>query len=276
MKTPKLTKPKLSRPKGASTNLKAPKPIADLYADLRDRRLLPLVGLLVAAIVAVPFLLSDHSSPEPHLAVSPPATPTAATFSVVPAKQELRDPNVRLAHRKRESPFSTYAAVRASNETREVVESVINGEGGGAEVPATTETAPPATEPAPESQPPVLKATVKANVGTAAVIKAGYTEFEPKEQAVEPQTRLPKPENAVVVYTGPSKDGKGALFLMTNSVSAYYGEGTCELGGEACQVLELRPGKSATFAVGYGETRYKVTLLGFTPIVREETVERGG
>jgi hypothetical protein len=275
MKTPKFTKPKLSKPKGVSTNVKAPKPVADLYADLRDRRLLPLVLLLVVAIVAVPFLLADKDSTQPTLALTPPsAKPTAATFAVVPAKQELRDPGIRFKHGKRVSPFSSYAAAGVSKEQREEVEGVVEAvENGGAEVPSTTETVPPPTETetAPESQPG--HTTVKATLGTEAVIKTGYVESEAKETAIPPQTRLPKPENPVVVYTGPSKDGQGALFLMTNSVSAYYGSGKCVLGGEICQVLELRQGKSATFAVGFGETRYKVTLLGFVPIVKEGTVE---
>jgi hypothetical protein len=280
MKIPKFTKLKLKKPSGVSTDLKPPKAVADLYADLRDRRLLPLVALLAIAIVAVPFLLADKSPTKPaFVPASPGAAPAAATFSVVPAKQQLRDYRKRLKHRKRESPFSLYAAARVSNETREQVEEVVDTvENGGAVAPETTETggtetSPPVEEAAP-SQPPV-KATIKANVGVAAVIKAGFVGSEPKQSEIPSQTRLPKPETPVVVYTGPSKDGTGAVFLMSNSVTAYYGKGRCVLGGEICQELELQPGKSATFAVGYGETRYKVTLLGFKPVVKEATIERG-
>ena len=41
--------------------LKVPPFLIDLYYDLRDRRLLPLVALVVVAIVAVPFLLGGGS-----------------------------------------------------------------------------------------------------------------------------------------------------------------------------------------------------------------------
>ena len=41
--------------------LKVPPFLSDLFYDLRDRRLLPLVALVVVAIVAVPFLLGGES-----------------------------------------------------------------------------------------------------------------------------------------------------------------------------------------------------------------------
>jgi len=284
MKAPKLKKPNLKLSKGSSASLKPPKLATDLYADLRDRRLLPLIAVLGVAIVAVPFLLSDKSEQKPAPVAAAPPAPAAASFSVVPAKPELRDYRKRLHHRKRESPFSTYAAARVPNETREQVEGVINTEGSGSETTATetsTETSTtgateaPTTEYAP-AQPPVIKATVKANVGFAAVLKVGFVDGEPQQRAIEGQTELPNEKNPAIVYTGISPDKKGALFLMTNSVTAFYGDGKCVVNGPPCQQLKLEVGKSATFAIGFGETRYKVTLLGFAPIVKEEKIERGG
>jgi hypothetical protein len=279
LKMPKLKVPSGGRgkPAGAASNLKPPKVVADLYADLRERRLLPLVALLAVAIVAAPFLLSDDSgSSSPTPIPLPPEQAQVASFSVVPAAEQLRDYRKRLQHRKRESPFNSYAAARVSNETREEVEGALEGdeegsvEGGGAEAPvAPAESSPPAQ--APVAEPPVVKATV--DLGVMAVVKVGYVDAVPHAEKIGSQTKLPKPEQPVVVYTGPSKDEQGALFLMSTDVSAYYGSGKCVLGGQLCQVLELRPGKSATFAVGYGETRYKVTLLGFEPIVREATIQ---
>lgn len=284
MKTPKLKKPSLKRPPGGGSSIKPPKLVSDLYADLRDRRLLPLMALLAVAIVAAPFLLSNDDSPEPPPVPAPAAPPaTAASFEVVPAQPELRDYRKRLEHRKRVSPFSTYAAARVSNQTREEVEGVLNTvEGGGGTETATTETAvptgateAPTTEYAP-AQPPVVKATVKANVGYAAVLEVGFVGSDPHERTVEDQTKLPSEKNPAIVYTGISPDKSGGLFLMTNNVTAFYGKGQCVLGGATCQQLKLKVGKSATFAIGFGETRYKVTLVGFVPIVKEAKIERGG
>ena len=50
--------------------------LKDLYRDLRDRRLLPVVIALAVAIVAVPFLLGGGSEPVP------PTAPAAATSGV--------------------------------------------------------------------------------------------------------------------------------------------------------------------------------------------------
>ncbi|MEX0973009.1 MAG: hypothetical protein WDZ46_07100 [Solirubrobacterales bacterium] len=92
-------------------NLKVPPFAADVYYDLRDRRLLPLVALVVVAIAAVPFLLGgDGDEPAP-----PAAGPTAAQiedevagasrFTVVEAQPGLRDYRKRLRNRTPTNPF---------------------------------------------------------------------------------------------------------------------------------------------------------------------------
>lgn len=94
-------------------SLKVPTALQDLYQDLKERRLLPLVGLLVVAIVAVPFLLKG-GSPEGEAALAPlpvePASPTAqeASVSVVPATPGLRDYHKRLSHRHASNPFKPH------------------------------------------------------------------------------------------------------------------------------------------------------------------------
>ena len=92
-------------------DMKAPPFVADIYHDLRERRLLPLIALVVVAIVAVPFLLGGSEKPAPPL----PAIGMAAggesqaidtsSLKVVQAKPGLRDYKKRLAHRKPRNPF---------------------------------------------------------------------------------------------------------------------------------------------------------------------------
>ena len=48
--------------------VKTPKFLTDLVRDLRDRRLLPLVAVLVVAIVAVPIALSKSAAQPPSTA----------------------------------------------------------------------------------------------------------------------------------------------------------------------------------------------------------------
>jgi hypothetical protein len=112
--------PKLSRKGGGEKpsrrsmggpELHAPKFLTDLYADLRDRRLLPLVVLLVAAMIAAPILLPGVGSHEeeeaaPVVSVSGGESEASdATLTVVPAESGLRDYKKRLAHRAPLNPF---------------------------------------------------------------------------------------------------------------------------------------------------------------------------
>jgi hypothetical protein len=103
----------MKRPKGPELKMpemSVPPVLADLFYDLRDRRLLPLVVLVVVAIVAVPFLLGSSREPVPP-APTEAATATgsaaadAATIAVVQAKPGLRDYRKRLADRSPADPF---------------------------------------------------------------------------------------------------------------------------------------------------------------------------
>ena len=53
--------PELKMPKLKGSDAKVPPVLADLYYDLRDRRLLPLIALILVAIVAAPFLLKERA-----------------------------------------------------------------------------------------------------------------------------------------------------------------------------------------------------------------------
>jgi hypothetical protein len=105
---------KLSRPKGPELKMpevKVPDFLADLYYDLRDRRLLPLLALVLVAIVATPFLLGQKSETE-----LPPAAAGAisalretsapsSALTVVEAEPGLREYQKRLRGRKPTDPF---------------------------------------------------------------------------------------------------------------------------------------------------------------------------
>jgi len=92
--------------------VKAPKFVSDLYYDLRDRRLLPLVALLLVAILATPFLLSQGSEPEVPPAASAAIQalkeeggPREASLVVVESRPGLRDYRRRLRNRTPLDPF---------------------------------------------------------------------------------------------------------------------------------------------------------------------------
>jgi hypothetical protein len=99
--------PELKMPKLRGGEMKVPPFLSDLYADLRDRRLLPLVALILVAIVAAPVLLAgDPPEPEPVPApVVGGSAPAAQSLTVVKAEPGLRNYKKRLAHRSPTNPF---------------------------------------------------------------------------------------------------------------------------------------------------------------------------
>jgi hypothetical protein len=111
MKRPELKRLKkstLKLPKGG-----VPPFLSDLFFDLRDRRLLPLIALIVVAIAAVPFLLGGDSDAEqgrvpPVRGASASASAAAAEtpiLNVVAANPGLRDYRKRLRRRTPTDPF---------------------------------------------------------------------------------------------------------------------------------------------------------------------------
>jgi hypothetical protein len=107
---------RLKGPELKLSGLKPPAFLADLYYDLRDRRLLPLVALVVVAIVATPILLSQKSEANPPaagagaIAVLKEASSKSSALRVVEATPGLRDYRKRLRGRKPTDPFHQPAA----------------------------------------------------------------------------------------------------------------------------------------------------------------------
>ena len=88
--------------------IKAPAFVADLYYDLRDRRLLLPLALVLVAIAAVPFLLggSDPEVPPPAaVGVGVTEQSASASLAVVEATPGLRDYKKRLRNRTSTNPF---------------------------------------------------------------------------------------------------------------------------------------------------------------------------
>lgn len=159
---PELKMPDLKGVKDNLKGVKGMKPpawLADLYCDMRDRRLLPLVALVAVAIAAVPFLLGgsegevappvadDAAAGEPALGAEP------TRLTVVEAKPGLRNYKKRL---KRRSPSDPFAQKYTSVPPQARLESVgpAGGGGGGSAVSVTEATGGGGSEtPTPEGSP---------------------------------------------------------------------------------------------------------------------------
>jgi hypothetical protein len=265
-------------------NAKVPPFLSDLYYDLVDRRLLPLVGLVLVAIVAVPFLLgADHEEvePAPEASTGTPAVGAKASrLTVVEAQPGLRDYRKRLANREPTDPFKQRftGSVRKGGLPNDEATS----SGGGEATTTTTEsssTPPTSSGPVTETAPPggsgepelrlftfavdvrIIRTTEKTNGGK------DRSKPETREEVVPPAA-LPNAKSQVVTYMGISPKTRKPLFLVSDDVEAIFGEPKCISGSESCQLLEVDLNLPTTFVYGPTGARYKLNVLKVEPVLK--------
>jgi hypothetical protein len=111
------------------SELKVPEWLYDLYYDLKDRNLLPLVAILIVAMVAMPIILESSKHSDGEEPVRPPTTATASSAAggdeaIVVSRSEpgLRDLRRRFKHAVALDPFAkkvVEAAAEAGGESTE-------------------------------------------------------------------------------------------------------------------------------------------------------------
>jgi hypothetical protein len=292
---------KLKGPDLKMPEMKVPAFVSDLYYDLRDRRLLPLVAIVLVAIVAVPFLLSGGSSESSPLRVEPPVDDSVNTsqLTVVKGTPGLRDYRRRLQKRSPKDPFQgparkpdLSAAQLGSNgdngfESSEVTSSststTTTSEGSTTETTKTTKEDGVVTtekETKTESDETGSSGEGAPNEVTLFVfaidVRIKKTTMAPDGSTASghPETRsrvlspapLPGEKTQVVTYAGINPKTKNALFLISDEVTSIFGEAKCLSGDQACQLLEVEKDMPLTFVYGPGDARYKVTVLKIYPV----------
>lgn len=285
LKLPKLKKPSLKRGDTSGEGAKGPsiKPpafLADLYYDMRDRRLLPIIALVLVAIVAVPFLMG--SDPEPLPPVSEGASPEVTTarasqLTVVEATPGLRDYRKRLRGRSATDPFvqqytesaggggsegGSSSSSRSSSAESAPVETGGAGDDGGETALAPT--------PAPNGSgsggdvPPTTGRlfAYRPNVrfGVAGSESLAVHEHLPLGSL------LPK-KNPIAVFIGSSENGKRVAFNLSRDVIDVRGPGSCAGGKEDCSLLFLRAGQAVDLVTEAGQTfRLHVVQIDFVEV----------
>jgi hypothetical protein len=268
-------------------NLKMPPVFSDIYWDLRERHLLPLIALIVVAIVAVPFLLggdSEEAAPEPVTAGTGGAVAIeagrSATLAVVQAEPGLRDYHQRLSGRSPTDPFVQRYATPVtkgaelneesggSGEETTITtggESESGGESGGGESGGGKSTGGGSSSGG-------QGITLFAFAIDAKVVRSGgkNSKSSKKETRVEhgvlPQEPLPGKKAEVVTYMGISKKGR-PLLLVSADVQSVFGETKCVTGDEVCQLIEAEPGFPVVFVYGANEVHYTINVLKIKPVV---------
>jgi hypothetical protein len=285
-----------SGPELKMPELKVPTFLVDLYWDLRERHLLPLVVLAIVAIVAVPFLLGGGSkeqagSPASPLGAAPSPEPAGSKLTVVEAKPGLRDPSKRLRADKPTDPFvqrytapvltgtqlgngeeeggssSTSSSTSTSTSTT-VTKTSSNGK--------TTEVTTENGSPGGTAQPGHLTLFAFAIdvkiVRTSTTADGGKDRGEPDvRHRVVPPAALPSEKTQVVTYMGISPKTRAPMLLISDAVTSVFGEAKCLSGTSACQLIEVEPGMPMTFVYGPDSVRYKITVLKVEPVVAGHT-----
>jgi hypothetical protein len=268
-------------------NVKVPGFLSDLYQDLVDRRLLPLVALILVAIVAAPFLLGE-SEPAP---VPPAPTPGSAgadqtsSLTVVEAQPGLRDYRRRLERRSPTDPFKQHhtGAPSTGGLPDESTSSTTSTSG---EASVTSPSESPSSTPvesSPGGSPPsgdgsdIAPGELRLFTFAADVrISSARTTADGKKEKSEPEVRrevvppaaLPSAKAQVVTYMGISPKTRKPLFLISDDVEAIFGEGKCLSGSESCQLLEVDTQMPITFVYEPTGTRYKINVLKVEPVVK--------
>jgi hypothetical protein len=280
---------RLKGPELKLSELKVPPFLSDLYWDLRDRRLLPLVGLVLLAIVAVPFLLgggSEEGEPPASLTVEPPAASGGSETSrlvAVEAKPGLRDYHKRLDHRSPTNPFKQrYTAPQTSG-------AELGGDLSSTSSTSTT-TVTETTSSDGDSTTKVTTDVTDESGGDggaapddlrlfsfAADIKITRSETKPNGTVVHgkptvrdrvlPPSALPSEKAPIVNYLSISPKTKNPLLLISDEVTGVFGEGKCLSGAATCQLLEVEPKFPVTFVTGGGKVRYKIEILKVKPVL---------
>lgn len=290
------------RPDVKMPELKIPAFASDLYNDLRDRRLLPLVALVVVAIAAVPFLLGGKSE---NAFVAPPGAPLSALgaektsqLTVVEATPGLRDYRKRLAHRSPTNPFkqrytglpesaqvqsgasasgaessgagSLSVTESSTIESTEVTESGSSGSpgspgssGGGGSSDGSVAAG------SGEGKAPKLEFVIDVQISHTEKAADGDEEMSPIEvrHDVPILTQLPGEKTSVVTLLGANVEKQRLVFLVSHAVKSISGEYSCVTRGEICELLEVQEGTLLEYVYEPTGVRYaiKVTNAAVIP-----------
>jgi len=297
--------PELKMPKLKGSELKVPPFLSDLYVDLRERRLLPLIALIVVAIAATPILLGGGSeelepAPAPGPVAGASSVPSGQSLTVVQAQPGLRNYKKRLGHRKPTNPFEQrYDGPQVEgaqlNQPTAATSTSATVEGGGSSEPTSS---PPSSEPVEtpsgdggggshgggvgngggggrggDPVPPdgltYYTFAVNLQITRTETRKDGTVDRgEPTVHSeVKPPAALPGDKAQVVTYMGTSSKTHQPLFLISPKVESVFGEGKCVAGEESCQLIELEPGFPETFVYGGNQVRYKINVLKVIPMI---------
>jgi hypothetical protein len=245
--------------------VQTPQVVSDLYRDLKDRRLLPVVAALLVAIVAVPVAISASSEEPP-----PPSDPAAeivpadaaeAQAAVLAENPGLRNYKRRLDALKAKNPFEQQFQLPEVGETGVVTTTeteTVSGSGSAsaeAVVPADLATAGGTGS----SGDTGSSASGSPSPDTTEV-GSDTTSSEPKvkfftwrlDLRYGPEGAAQRQRNVKVldllspvgVFLGASFNAKKAYFFLSSDIVSATGNGKCQPAPANCEFLVLEEGQA--------------------------------
>jgi hypothetical protein len=264
--------------------IKVPDFLLDLYYDLRERRLLPLVAILLVALVALPIVLSSSSGSSSEESSDALATPSVATptSSLVVAKAApgLRDYRRRLANKVERDPFkqqyanpeggssvatsSASEGAPASEESASTTVESTSTETTSTSTGTTNTTGPSEEnggEPGGEEHLRYFSFAIDVRI-VPVTSGASTSKAQPSIRHNLPElTMLPSRKEPALTFMDVSKDEKKVLMLVSDKVTGLFGDGVCIVGSEHCQLLALEQGIPETVVYGPQQRTFRVELL---------------
>ena len=277
MKRPKLKGPELKMPE-----LKTPTFLADLYYDLRDRRLLPLIALVLVAIVAVPFLMGSESESVPALspggAAALESSPQkTSALTVVEATPGLRDYRMRLKDRSPADPFQQqYADPASGSASSSSAESASSSSSAYSEESVTTESSSATVETeagrgsggsggnGQGQGPQLIEFVFDVQISHSEETADGGTKMSELEvrHKVPTLTQLPGKKAPVVTVAGINLHNGEVFLLVSDEVTSLDGDFACvtRAPGGLCELLEVKAGFPLELVYGPDRVLYRIKV----------------
>lgn len=229
-----------------------------LKADLLDRRLLPILALALAGLVAAVAYValgggSNAAAPAPAATIAPTSTGIAVTpapASPAQAVAETTSGSSAQSRGRSRDPFNPLpgdvkAAAAATSKTTSSASSTTTSSKSGSSVKgeAKGESKPsPPSNPSTPSKPTIvyhvsaLFGAVPSPVPPSGVQLTLY-------ESLRLLTTLPSAKQPLIVFRGVTSGGKSALFTVVGE-AILHGSATCLPSASQCQEIELKPGQT--------------------------------
>jgi hypothetical protein len=255
-------------------------PLENAWNGLVHRRLLPVAILLIAALVAIPFLLAKK--PEPVSA--PTGAPNAengatagspADAAVVSLVNGEEAPQRRRVLGAAKNPFEPGPAPEAAATPTPVGGSgpvtggtpadTGDGKPGGGSAPSGPVSVPgaPVAPVSPVSPTPTEPRPTYELYSLT--VRFGESSSDTLERMNLPRLKaLPSADEPVLVYLGPGEGGKTAIFMIDEGVDA-QGDAECKPSPSNCETIHMRAGDTEFLDVidedGNVDAQYQLDLL---------------